>query len=105
MFYHGLFAERAVYYGWAMERVVERGFLPWIDGRRGFELFFAEKWWAEWVVVRMVERTVERVVERMVLPRIVCSRVVLPRKGVGAGGRFGGSSRQLWHNGRYTKEG
>ena len=22
-----------------MERVVERGFLPWIDGRRGFELF------------------------------------------------------------------
>ena len=95
MFYHGLFAERAVYYGWAMERVVERGFLPWIDGRRGFE----------WVVVRVVERTVERVVERMVLPRIVCSRVVLPRKGVGAGGRFGGSSKQLWHNGRYTKEG
>ena len=49
MFYHGLFAERAVYYGWAMERVVERGVLPWIDGRRGgsrifdYEMVFVDK--------------------------------------------------------------
>ena len=69
-----MFSERAVYYGWAIERVVEPAVLPWIDGRR------SDRW----------------VVERTVLLWIVGSAGGLRRMGDRVGDRTFGSIRESW---------